>query len=140
MNRREVLATCAGVMAAGAVPAVASPVVSAVPPREPAKPGRVYAVYPKAGERDGSDHEVYIAGKKVHGVYRVELDDDADTGFATVHAYFNAGGDKFVPIPANDNTEAVKVSFRHNVYVAHKDAVNPERVEMTTFQRKYVKG
>lgn len=76
--------------------------------------GRVYDVRPdrSRGELGGRGWHCVIGGRRVVGVYRVELDADADAGPATVHAYFMNGG---VALAAADKRGAVRVSFRHVV-------------------------
>lgn len=127
MDRRTMLGVCVG---AGALATMGTAANAA-----PARPGRVYDVNPKDGERDGSGFRCYIAGRHIRGVYRVELDEDSDEGLALVHAYFNASYSGWTPIPTNEGNEAVKVSFRHNVYVAHKDAVDMSKAKNTKFRR-----
>lgn len=96
---------------------------------------RVYDVEPKDGERSGFNYRCYVAGKVIPGVFRIELDEDADEGFATVHAFFNiADGGKWEAIVDVTGESAVKLSFRHYVYVGHKDSIDAEAVDRTTFR------
>lgn len=97
--------------------------------------GRVYAFDPQGDERSGVDHRCYAAGKLIPGVFRVEFDAETDEGFAEVHAYFNiADGGPWEPIVDVENEEAVKASFRHYVYIGHKDRLDKDAIERTTFK------
>ncbi len=100
--------------------------------------GRVYDIKPDRdkGELGGRGWHCLIEGVPITGVYRVELDDDADEGMATVHAFFQHGNTGINYVRTHDNTEAVRVSFRNRVqmqYTPKEDvaavmsrAVNPD--------------
>lgn len=77
--------------------------------------GRVYDINPDAskGERGGPGWHCMIWGMPINGVYRVELDEDSDKGPATVHALFQHG--ESVLLLSHDGSDAVRVTFRHNV-------------------------
>lgn len=97
--------------------------------------GRVYDVAPKDGERSGADHAVFIAGRRINGVFRIEFDADTDEGFATVHAYFNiADGGKWEAVADMTGDEGLKVSFRHYVYIAPNDAIDQDAVHRNGFR------
>jgi len=97
--------------------------------------GRVYTVEPKDGELNGVNTKCFVAGLSVPGVYRVEFDEDADEGFATVHAYFNiADNSPWRPVVDVTGDAAITCTFRHYVYLAHGDAIDAEAVNRTTFR------
>lgn len=97
--------------------------------------GRVYTVEPKDGERSGVDTKCFVAGLPIPGVFRVEFDDDTDEGFATVHAYFNiADKSPWQAVVDVTGEAAITCTFRHYVYLAHKDKIDAEAVHRNGFK------
>lgn len=91
--------------------------------------GRVYDVKPDASKGelppptiDGQWPEVWLLSRgkwggtrRLCGVHRIEFDDDADEGMATIRCYLGSNSTGTSPILNYDGTEAVSVTFRHYV-------------------------
>ncbi len=94
--------------------------------------GRVYAVEPQEGERNGNGCRVFhLGGGKIRFAFRVEFDGDADEGIATVHFHVaDANGDVFLectaPNGAPESTgSACAASFRTWVKIFHPGEPDP---------------
>lgn len=96
--------------------------------------GRVYDVNPDTSKGelppptiDGQWPEVWLLSRgkwggtrRLCGVHRIEFDDDADEGMATIHCYLGSNSTGTSPILNYDGTEAVSVTFRHYVQFRSK--------------------
>lgn len=91
--------------------------------------GRVYAVDPGPGERDGAGYRVFnAAGNKIPFVYRVELDADADEGAASV--FFFVADEKGSPFVDDTGLAVCKASTRAWVRVRPRGAPDPGPVNL----------
>jgi hypothetical protein len=88
--------------------------------------GRIYGLPGESGVRDGTGCRVFtLVGDKIPMVTRVELDEDANEGMATVTAIVRDEGGR--PLVDHQKGEACRATFRTWVRVFEKGEPDPKR-------------
>lgn len=91
--------------------------------------GRVYDVRPRGGERSGLGMRCHTADGGHLRATRVEFDDDADEGVATVTICVSDSDGKYVRTPGG--REVCRATFRAWVRVAPKPKGDAETIDVT---------
>ena len=106
--------------------------------------GRVYDIRPDTtrGERSGWLHRVHLFGpkgrspRKLKFVQRVEFDDEADEGMATLTVIMTDADGNPLPESNSDAKSVVRATFRCCVCVVEIPRDQPARVEQTDTTRR----